>query len=69
MKKIILSTALAILTIQGLMAQATKPPRVKVENLPDMGYRTVTNNAFKAGEWVKYRIRKVGDAITEKTEA
>lgn len=56
MKKIILSTALAILTIQGLMAQATKPPRVKVENLPDMGYRTVTNNAFKVGEWVKYRI-------------
>jgi hypothetical protein len=56
MKKIILSAALAILTIQGLMAQATKPPRVKVENLPDMGFRTVTNNAFKAGEWVKYRI-------------
>lgn len=56
MKKIILSTALAILTIQGLMAQATKPPRVKVENLPDMGYRTVANNAFKVGEWVKYRI-------------
>jgi len=37
-------------------SQVSKPPKVKIENLPELGYRSVTNNAFKAGEVIKYRV-------------
>lgn len=45
-----------IFAVVEIFAQATKPPRVKIENLPNLGYRQVTNNAFRAGESVQYRI-------------
>ena len=45
-----------VFAVCELFAQATKPPKVKVENLPNLGYRQMSNQAFKAGESVQYRI-------------
>jgi hypothetical protein len=55
MKKQYLILAMISLTVTGLFAQ-TKPAKAKVENLPSMGYRSATNNAFQAGESVEYLI-------------
>jgi len=55
MKQIIILCALTLMMQTGF-AQASKPPKVKIENLPSLGYRSVTNNAFKAGEKVTYRL-------------
>ena len=55
MKQIIILCALTLIMQTGF-AQASKPPKVKIENLPSLGYRSVTNKAFKAGEKVTYRL-------------
>jgi len=55
MKQIIILCALTLMMQTGF-AQASKPPKVKIENLPSLGYRSVTNNAFKAGEKATYRL-------------
>src|SRR4051812_9290930 len=44
-----------LLNVFGATAQ-TKPVKAKVENLPSLGYRKVNNNAFRAGETVKYLV-------------
>jgi hypothetical protein len=67
MKKIVLLTSIALVLVVGAFAQASKPPRVKLENLPDMGLRNMTNTAFAVGERVKYRmhygIMNAGEAV------
>jgi Protein of unknown function (DUF3108) len=55
MKKVIFIFAL-ILSSGLSFSQTSKPPKVNVNNLPSMGYRSVANNAFKVGEKTKYRI-------------
>ncbi len=55
MKQNILLFALVI-SANILFGQATKPPKVDMNKLKNLGYRTMTNNAFKAGEFVKYRV-------------
>lgn len=54
-------------------SQVSKPPKVKIENLPELGYRSVTNNAFKAGEVIKYRVHygmiDAGEAIIKVEES
>ncbi len=55
MKQNILLFALAI-SANILFGQASKPPKVDMNKLKNLGYRTSINNAFKAGEFVKYRI-------------
>jgi hypothetical protein len=55
MKKQLIFLSFLFATVE-IFAQATKPPMVKVENLPNLGYRQVSNQAFKAGESVQYRI-------------
>ncbi len=45
-----------VISANILFGQATKPPKVDVNKLKNLGYRTATNTAFKAGEFVKYRI-------------
>jgi Protein of unknown function (DUF3108) len=67
MKKIVLLTSIALALMTGAFAQASKPPRVKLENLPDMGLRNMTNTAFAVGERVKYRMHygmmNAGEAV------
>ncbi|MEY3398149.1 MAG: hypothetical protein RL220_743 [Bacteroidota bacterium] len=67
MKKFAAVLALITLVVGGAFAQASKPPRVKLENLPDMGLRTVKHHAFAAGERVKYRMHygfvNAGEAV------
>jgi len=67
MKKLVLLASIALLFVAGAFAQASKPPRVKLENLPDMGLRAMTNSAFTSGERVKYRLHygmmNAGEAI------
>jgi Protein of unknown function (DUF3108) len=67
MKKIVLLTSIALALVSGAFAQASKPPRVKLENLPDMGLRNMTNTAFAVGERVKYRmhygVMNAGEAV------
>ncbi len=55
MKQIIIIFAL-ILSVGFANGQTNKPPKVNINNLPSLGYRSVVNNAFRAGEKVTYRI-------------
>jgi hypothetical protein len=55
MKKNTFLLAVLVFAVQMLSAQ-TKPPKAKVENLPSLGYRQTTNNAFRTGESVEYLI-------------
>ncbi|MFN0032793.1 MAG: DUF3108 domain-containing protein [Flavobacteriales bacterium] len=55
MKKVVLLLSIAV-ACNMMLAQATKPMKVDAAKLKTFGYRTATNNAFKAGEFVKYRI-------------
>lgn len=55
MKKIAFILAMAFV-VADLVAQTTKPPKVNISYLPAMGYRSIANNAFRAGEKVSYRI-------------
>jgi Protein of unknown function (DUF3108) len=55
MKKQLILMSIVLATCE-IFAQATKPPKVKVENLPSLGYRQMNNQAFKSGESVQYRI-------------
>jgi Protein of unknown function (DUF3108) len=55
MKKPFVILSLVFASLQ-IFAQATKPPKVNIDNLPNLGYRSVPNTAFRAGESVQYRI-------------
>lgn len=52
----ILSPVIALTLAVSAFSQSYKPPKVKLELLPKFSLRTHTNNAFKAGEAVNYRI-------------
>lgn len=55
MKKILFLFVLILAS--GLsFGQTNKPPKVNIDNLPNQGYRSVVNNAFRVGEKVSYRI-------------
>ena len=55
MKKTITFIFLFVTAMLQYSAQ-TKPTKAKIENLPALGYRQTTNNAFRAGETVEYLV-------------
>lgn len=56
MKKSIFTIVLAVLVAFATNGQATKPAKVKLDYLPVKPLRNTTNNAFKVGEQVNYRL-------------
>lgn len=50
-------------------AQGVKPQKTKIDTLPDMGLRTITNRAFDTGEKLTYRVHygiiDAGEAVLE----
>lgn len=60
---------LVAFALNGLAQGGTKPPKVKLDTLPDYALRTVTNRAFGVGEKLTYRahygIVDAGEAVLE----
>ena len=56
MKTTFFIIAFGLTSSLGVFGQSYKPPKVKLDKLPHMGLRAVTNTAFKAGEKISYRL-------------
>lgn len=56
MKTNVLVFALVIMITGGGWAQSSKPVKVNIKNLPELGLRSASNKAFKPGEKLVYRL-------------
>lgn len=56
MKTTFFAIAFVLTCSFGVQAQSYKPPKVKLENLPHLSLRQVSNTAFKSGEKISYRL-------------
>jgi hypothetical protein len=56
MKTKALFLALVVMITGGSWAQSSKPVKVNIKNLPELGLRNASNKAFKPGEKLVYRL-------------
>jgi hypothetical protein len=56
MKQISLLIVMAVSLASGAFAQAAKPAKINIDELPKGNLRTVPNQAFRVGEKVSYKI-------------